>query len=318
MRTYAVVIVLLMLLLGTGAAYADGCYFMRETDWRKLREKAFITEPEQKALILFNNGQEDLIISPSYQGAAADFAWVIPVPARPKVATLEGALFHEMAALQPLGRYKKAAAPASKSVGKSDDVKVIERKTVGDYDVSVLEANNGHALLEWLTLHQYHLHAAAEKPLSTYVHEKWTFVACRIKAPATAAAGLQQGILAPLRLTFRTRKPVYPMRLSAANHDPFIVQLYLVLPTRLGASFDVVYAPAQPRRWNIGARAIADLATPREHCPTLAKLYAGAVRVYSQSMRIAPNECTADYVWQLDKQQVGALSGRSTIMGTGK
>ncbi len=58
-----------------------------------------INEPEQKAAIFFSHGTEKLMVSPSYDGATEKFAWIIPVPARPKVEIVDGAIFHELAAL---------------------------------------------------------------------------------------------------------------------------------------------------------------------------------------------------------------------------
>ena len=78
-------------------ALSDGCMMPSEKEWKRWRERATISEPMQKALIYFHDGIEDLIVSPSFSGPVADFAWVIPVPSRPKVEILRGAPFHELA-----------------------------------------------------------------------------------------------------------------------------------------------------------------------------------------------------------------------------
>ena len=78
-------------------ALTDGCYMPREDTWRKQREKSLILEPDQKALIYYSRGREQLVISPNYAGDATDFAWVVPVPSVPKVEILKGAPFHELA-----------------------------------------------------------------------------------------------------------------------------------------------------------------------------------------------------------------------------
>src|SRR5688500_2616667 len=89
------------LALSASAALADGMMVPRESDWKARRERAYINEPEQKAVVYFSNGRERLIISPGYRGDASEFAWIVPVPARPKVDKVEGALFHELARLVP-------------------------------------------------------------------------------------------------------------------------------------------------------------------------------------------------------------------------
>src|SRR5437899_655066 len=66
-------------------ARTDGCMIPSNNAWKQRREKSFINEPDQKAFLFFSKGQEQLIISPSYAGETKEFAWVVPVPARPRV-----------------------------------------------------------------------------------------------------------------------------------------------------------------------------------------------------------------------------------------
>ncbi|MDQ2687517.1 MAG: DUF2330 domain-containing protein, partial [Armatimonadota bacterium] len=82
------------LALAAQTAHADGGLFPRRPPPNSNRERTFITEPAQKAAVIYQNGRERLIISPSYQGPPGDFAWVVPVPSRPQVKILRGALFH--------------------------------------------------------------------------------------------------------------------------------------------------------------------------------------------------------------------------------
>ena len=63
----------------------------------------------------------------------------------------------------------------------SAKVRVIERKTIGDYDVSVLSATESKSLLTWLKENKYHLPEKAAKPVEEYIKENWVFVACKIK-----------------------------------------------------------------------------------------------------------------------------------------
>lgn len=129
MKRTALLSVLAILVL-QGLVLADGCFMPDEQSWRKHRERSMINEPDQKTVVYFSKGVEQLIISPSYEGPSADFAWVVPVPARPKVEILKGALFHELAKLvepkPPVGRAAKSAPPHLHA-----GVTVLERKTVG-------------------------------------------------------------------------------------------------------------------------------------------------------------------------------------------
>ncbi|HLJ57400.1 MAG TPA: DUF2330 domain-containing protein, partial [Chthonomonadaceae bacterium] len=207
-RPFAIMLGLgLLAALLPAPARTDGCFMPSDAAWRERRERSLILEPNQKALVYFDRGSEQLIISPNYAGQATDFAWVVPTPARPSVEILKGAPFHELARLvepEPprmakglAGRAAAAPAPAG--------VTVLERKTVGDYDVSVLSATDSGALLRWLSENRYHLPPKAEAPVKAYIALGWTFVASKIRLNDTAR-GLKTGTLSPLKLTFRTNR----------------------------------------------------------------------------------------------------------------
>ncbi len=85
-RPLAVVFVFLFL-MAAGTSWADGGFLGKRGD---------IAEPDQKAVILFSGGVEDLIIQVQYEGAVNDFAWLVPLPAKPEVSVVEGNPFPEL------------------------------------------------------------------------------------------------------------------------------------------------------------------------------------------------------------------------------
>lgn len=303
MRKLAVVVAAAVAIAAQGTALADGCMMVDEATWKLHRERAMINEPEQKAVVFFSDGKEQLIISPSYEGPSSNFAWVVPVPARPKVEIVKGALFHELAKLvmpRPAGRSAKSGAVSSAKP--PSQVTVLERKTVGAYDVSVLSATDGGALMKWLAQNKYRLPDAARGPMESYVKEKWTFVACRIKAPGSAA-GLKTGTLAPLKFTFASSKPVYPLRLSSANPKPFSLLVYLLLPSReTGGKHNSIsmtglsgYGPGQSY-W------AAAVPRGQKQYPTLSRMCRTDAHVYlTRYSYLKPADCKADIRWNLPK-----------------
>ena len=288
-----------MLLLLWNFAQADGVILPSLENWKMMRERAFINEPEQKAVLFFSKGKEDLIISPSYEGPSSNFAWVIPVPARPKVEILKGAIFHELAKLVAP---KPAALRGGGMIQKGAPVTLLERKTVGAYDVSVLSATDGQALMKWLTANGYYLSPQDLPPVQSYVKEGWTFVACRIKVPEQAK-GLRTGTLAPLQLTFPAKLPIYPIRLSSANPKPFSVLIYLVLPkSEIGRKMEFVTLATGPGMKDAGqTRWQAEVKWwkwwNRKRYPTLAKLSKEELHVFVERSYLQPGNCTKDYVW---------------------
>ena len=50
-------------------------------------------ETEQKAVIFYEEGIEDLFISISFNGTADDFGWIVPTPSEPEVTKSTDTLF---------------------------------------------------------------------------------------------------------------------------------------------------------------------------------------------------------------------------------
>ena len=62
-------------------AYGDGAFV-----WER---GADLNEPSQKAIIYWHDGKEVLILQVKYEGSAEDFAWIVPLPSKAKVDTIE-------------------------------------------------------------------------------------------------------------------------------------------------------------------------------------------------------------------------------------
>jgi hypothetical protein len=310
------------------AAWADGCYIPTEAQWKLSRERSLVNEPSQKAMVMVQNGVETLVISPGFTGNAADFAWVVPVPKRPQVATVKGALFHELARLIRPEPASLAQGPDGRAAGMRGAPKaavtVLERKPVGAYDVSVLAATDSGALMRWLKQNRYHLPPAARKPIAQYIHEGWTFVACRVRVPKDAR-GLATGTLAPLKFTFPSRRIVYPMRLSSANPKPFDVLVYVVtnsfrppvvvkaprysyrrqvLPTGLSKAQSAAYkrqfaAEEQQDGYAYMLIPAREVESTKDSSPTVVGLVRDKQFCISAwgSPAVDPRACTRDFVW---------------------
>jgi hypothetical protein len=152
MRTLIVAIALI-LAAGLQPADADGVFVMKKRANLDPKSHAKdITEPVQKALIIHDNGVEQLILQVSYKGDASEFAWPVPTPSRPKVSKVDAPVFHLLHratapnvkywfdADQKIGGfYGKGKATALSAPG-GLDVQVFEEKQVGAYDIAVLRA----------------------------------------------------------------------------------------------------------------------------------------------------------------------------------
>src|SRR5215475_2479579 len=116
----------------TASTHGDGFFVFR---WNKEKD---INEPTQKAIIFHDQGREDLILQVKYEGPAEDFGWVIPVPGQPEVRKGSMEPFYELSKLTQKqfreGFHHRSYGMAN-SLGEEPEVKVIEVKTVGAYEV---------------------------------------------------------------------------------------------------------------------------------------------------------------------------------------
>src|SRR5436190_5411256 len=169
----------LLLSLVSSIASADGTFVWRNQD-------ADIHEPEQKAVLLFDRGLEDLVLEVRYEGAVQDFGWIVPLPFRPRMRADNPELFEQLSmatqnAWQP-GSERVSGLTATMGTS-AQGVRVLERVKIGIYDAAVLAAPNGAALRRWLDAHRFHVPLAAFATFDEYAARGWVFVAFRV-APA--------------------------------------------------------------------------------------------------------------------------------------
>ncbi len=183
--------------------------------------------PSQKAIILYDEGVEDLVLQVKYKGKASDFAWIVPVPSKPKVKAVGGDIFAEISLYTQLRRRWDVFLHRR---GIDEEVEVIERKKISVYDVAVLNAKNSQALLIWLNDNGFSIPDKAKQIINNYIKKKWTFVALRIhpdEEKLWVEKSLNEGTLVPLKFTFSSKEIVYPLKISSLNKGETEVLLYV-------------------------------------------------------------------------------------------
>ena len=208
-----------LLLIPSTTALADGGFF------NDIGQDIY--QPSQKAVIFFADGREDLILSVRYEGNADEFAWVIPVPARPSVEVADPEIFWELADLTRVHVVygSRGLSPGMVSL-EGPGVDVLEEKTVGPYDVAILSAGDPAALVDWLNSNGYSFPEASEEIIEEYIRKGWYFVASRINI-GEEASGLAKGTIEPLILSFESNRIVYPLRITSVSSDFCEVLLYV-------------------------------------------------------------------------------------------
>jgi hypothetical protein len=217
-KLIAAPLVAILFLLATTAApvLADGGFFP-DSVYRDLYESA------QKAVILYGNGTEHLILSVSFEGDAEDFAWVIPVPAKPQIGVTDPDLFWELSDFTATefpggGGGFGCLGGATEGDTEEEGVDVIKEQVVGPYATAILSATNATALADWLNTNGYVFPEEGADIVSEYIEREWYFVATKINAvEEDTGYTLAEGAIAPIILSFASDEIVYPLRITSLS-----------------------------------------------------------------------------------------------------
>lgn len=137
-----------------------------------------IYEPNQLAMIVFDDMVEKIIFQIDYEGNAEDFAWVVPVPGYPKLFSVEDDIFYE------LHKFTQPPTPSSFGCGwgagfpgleADEGVHIWEENQVGIYHTTTLSATDPNSLVGWLNDNGYAFPAEGQEILDYYVQKKLVF-----------------------------------------------------------------------------------------------------------------------------------------------
>ncbi len=216
-----------IVVLGAMSAHADGTFV-----WRGYER---LSEPSQKGIIVYDEGVEDLFLQVKYEGSAAEFGWIVPVPSKPEVRQILFSCFHLLD--QKLGKRLDPGLLARinrlftiYTWDGDSAVSIAGERDIGDYRVTVLQGQDGEALRAWFDEHGFQVPENGEEVLNRYIEKGWWFVAAKIRPGARTEAKealLRRGELAPLHLRFESEVPVYPLYISSLNKGGGEIQLYV-------------------------------------------------------------------------------------------
>lgn len=186
-----------------------------------------------------------------YQGAAPEFAWIIPTPSLPTVGVSSDAIFGYFAQTYRRAAYVNTTYHGTCGYGCWDDqfagsdvsvqdssfadagtggggVEVIQQGQTGPYDFAVLRATDAQVLFDWLGANDYNLPSSAIAAVEPYalMGDETHFVALKLQKDASV------GDLQPVKLTYAAEQPMVPIQLTAIAAQPDM-PIYV---TVLGAS----------------------------------------------------------------------------------
>jgi len=192
---------------------ADGCLFTQlDRD---------IYEPNQLAMIVFDDMVEKIIFQIDYAGDAEDFAWVIPVPGYPKLFPVEDEIFYELYQLTkitPPSNFGCGSGYLPGSEGEDGEVHIWEENQVGIYQTATLSATDPNSLVGWLNDNGYAFPIEGQEILDYYVQKQWFFVAMKIQSDEIVNnSEYYTGAIQPMGIMFFSDEMVYPLKISSLS-----------------------------------------------------------------------------------------------------
>jgi hypothetical protein len=181
-----------------------------------------IYEPNQLAMIVFDDMVEKIIFQIDYEGDAKDFAWVIPVPGYPKLFSVEDDIFYELHKLTqppPPSSFGCGWGAGVPTPGLEDEgVHVWEENQVGIYHTTTLSATDPNSLVVWLNDNGYAFPAEGQEILDYYVQQNWFFVAMKIQHEETMNSSENYtGAIQPIGIMFFSDEMIYPLKISTLS-----------------------------------------------------------------------------------------------------
>lgn len=119
------------------------------------------------------------------------------------------------------------------STTSGQNVSILNRKLVGIFETTTIASHDAKALHTWLSENGYAVPTNAEPAIASYVKDGWVFVATKVRRDKPDN---ETSTPHPLSFTFKTDKPVYPMRLTGVDNGPLSIELYVFGPVRAKAA----------------------------------------------------------------------------------
>ncbi len=270
MKTYHFMALVIALSLFSRTVFGDPCgmvpppaIFVKGVE---LKEAKIRRIGVQKTYIFYKDGLETMVLRPGFSGNVDQFGMLIPFPSPPAIRKVADNIFEQIVnAIDPpevvvdlrpqprgfggggFGMGGFGGGGMGGGLGFSvpkDEVKVIEQKAVGMYEVAVLAAGSARALKKWMDNHKYRYPSGMETVCPDYVELGWCFVAVKTKVNQQDASeprpgqrkiendlpadALFDGYVQAMGFRFPTREPVIPMRLSVFNEGELRNVVYML------------------------------------------------------------------------------------------
>jgi MYXO-CTERM domain-containing protein len=212
-----------------------------------------VDQSGENVLFVMDGKYVEAHVQIQYQGAAERFAWIVPMPKVPEVQVGSALLFNAL--LQgtvpqygftqqndvcedrsPSDSFAGAGGAMNSGSGGAAGAagsgpQVVYEKTVGAFEVVVLQGGTAEEVSKWLGDNSYQNIPSAPEILKDYVNQNYVFVAIKL------TAGSSSNEIHPLVFKYEGDEPCVPLKLTrvAATEDMGVRTFFLgddrVVPT---------------------------------------------------------------------------------------
>ena len=175
---------------------------------------------EETAILIWDaeTKTEHFIRRAKFVTDSANLGFLVPTPTKPELVDVGDAAFHELYRFTtppppaPPDRSTNSGGrpePQSKAL---ESVRVLEQKKVGDYDATILAADDAKSLTDWLKKNDYPSSPEIADWLTPYLKDKWILTAYKISTQAKGVPDALGFHGSTIRMSFQADKPFYPYR----------------------------------------------------------------------------------------------------------
>jgi hypothetical protein len=235
MRIESFVFAPVLMAIFAGHVWADGGYY--SSDYTKE-----INSTAQIAAIKHDGKTEIIDLVLGIRGNAKNFLWIFPTPTTPAVATGERGLFDELAKVTvPHIVSGCGTGCGSKSDG-NGEVDTINSGQVGIYSFVILRADSSWAIKAYMDAEGYAGYGTDDLAMfDEYIAKSWNyFILAKISAEYqedvySRGYYYNDATRQPIRITFDSIQPVYPMKLTKSGWGGLKVIIYMVSEHKVSA-----------------------------------------------------------------------------------
>ncbi len=175
---------------------------------------------EETAILIWDaqTKTEHFIRRAKFVTEAKNLGFLVPTPTKPELVDVGDAAFDELYRFttppppSPPDRSMNAGGRPQPSGNVLESVKILEQKKVGEYDATILAADDAKSLTDWLKKNDYPSSPEITDWLTPYLKDKWILTAYKISTQSNGTRNSLGFQGSTIRMSFQADQPFYPYR----------------------------------------------------------------------------------------------------------